>query len=115
MTLDSFDRPLDVSRDECNRWPSDFQRSIGETPEERADRLNLFPGQRALVLVEVEILTRSPSSRGPVFGVAFPRPLLVDDFASEESLGKVAGAAAVQRRVGASSLRTGDVSPYRQA
>lgn len=50
------------------------------------DRPEPRPGERHLLVVEVEVLTRLETPWGPQFMVAVPRPVELEDFASEQSL-----------------------------
>lgn len=51
--------------------------------EERADRLNLWPGERAILVLDVEILRRRETPTGPVLSVDLPQELRADDFAEQ--------------------------------
>jgi hypothetical protein len=61
-----------------------------ELPELRIDPR---PGDLVLLVIEVEVLTRRETPWGPQFMVAVPRPVKLEDFASEGSLRKVVEAA----------------------
>ena len=51
----------------------------------RRPDLDLYPGARALLVVEVDVLRRRETGRGVEIGVLLPRVLTADDFASPEA------------------------------
>jgi len=49
------------------------------------DSLDLYPGRRALLVVEVDVLRRQDTPSGPVLSVLLPGVLTPEDFASPEA------------------------------